>query len=134
MLKAQFENFTKKNHQAIVKKVGEACNKHKVVMKDLVMELDFVPNKKGVVPASQTPPIFNVVLAKRYINKSRPKEKDWFFNHQHPEILPAMKKGAVQVVRGTPREAGDLLCLLHFYGGLADRIFSQANAMSLSAQ
>lgn len=96
------------------------------------MELDFVENKKGVVPAMQTPPIFNIIPAKRYLNKSRPKEKDWFFNHQHPEILPAMKKGALQVVKDTPRGDGDLVCLLHFYGGLADRMFSQSNAIAKS--
>ena len=128
MLDAFFENFTKKHHHAIVDKVTEACKKHKVVMKDLVMELDFVANKKGMVPAWQTPPLFQIVPAKRYTDKSsksRTKDKDWFFNHQHPEIQNSMKKGAVQVVKDTPREPGDLLCLLHFYGGLADRIFSQ---------
>mmetsp|Transcript_17602 Transcript_17602/g.43307 ORF Transcript_17602/g.43307 Transcript_17602/m.43307 type:complete len:847 (+) Transcript_17602:218-2758(+) len=84
--------FTNTNYVAVMVKIIEFCDRTGSEMEDLVLELDFMPNKHGVIPALQDPPVFKIATSESYVDGSRPEEADWFLNDAHCKVDESEKK------------------------------------------
>jgi len=92
IMSKKYRLFTKINYVAVMVKIIEFCDRTGSEMEDLVLELDFMPNKHGVIPALQDPPVFKIATSESYVDGSRPEEADWFLNDAHCKVDESEKK------------------------------------------
>ena len=97
-LKGLFKNFLQIHYTRLMAQIVRVCNSHDLKICDVVCELDWMPNKYGLIPAMQDPPAFKIVPYWSYINGSRLGEVDWFSNHWTPNSQNELKKTAMKLM------------------------------------
>eukprot|EP00526_Cylindrotheca_closterium_P007374 CAMPEP_0113653144 /NCGR_PEP_ID=MMETSP0017_2-20120614/28409_1 /TAXON_ID=2856 /ORGANISM="Cylindrotheca closterium" /LENGTH=681 /DNA_ID=CAMNT_0000566091 /DNA_START=53 /DNA_END=2095 /DNA_ORIENTATION=- /assembly_acc=CAM_ASM_000147 len=91
--------FTKYNYVVVMVKIIEFCDRTGSEMEDLVLELDFMPNKHGVIPALQDPPVVKIATSESYVAGSRSEEADWFLNDEHCNVDESEKKKLIALAK-----------------------------------
>ena len=112
-------NFAQKNYVDIMYKLVEACDETGLVKNDMLLMLDFTPNKFGKAPALQDPPEFTIAPVKGFTEGSRPYEPDWFYKHEDRQIYEHHIKGVLAAIKDqhSRMTSTHLLCLVRYSGG-----------------
>ena len=79
-------------------KLVEATQQTGLDKKDLIVELDMMPDANGLAPALMEKPQFKILGTKGYYEGSRPNEPDWFFKNEGDKKLYEDNIGGVVTV------------------------------------
>ena len=117
---SMLQNFAEKYYTEIMERLVEVCDETGLEKTELLLELDFKPNKHtGVAPALQDPPNlpeFKISEARKYFEGSRENEPDWFSKSQDEDtyqqnILPIVSGLKDQYANLSEKQ---LLCLIRY--------------------
>ncbi|CAJ1957534.1 unnamed protein product [Cylindrotheca closterium] len=89
------ENWMIKNYSKVMVQMIVECQKTGLKMKDMVLELDFMENKDGIIPAVEDPAIFKIAPIRTYIEGSRPDELDWYGKKENQETYEQRMKSTI---------------------------------------
>lgn len=111
-------NFAKRNYVDILEDLVEVCDETGLSKSELMLELDFTPNAKGICPALEDPPDFEIKESRGYFEGSRPNLPDWFLQNEDGEknidtVVAAIKDHFGRVTKD------HLLCLARQPGGVS---------------
>lgn len=67
-MRSRLSNFMKDAGLGLWFSIIEACDETGLGMQDIIVQLDFVPNEDGIVPALQKPPIYTVTSLRKESN------------------------------------------------------------------
>ena len=106
------------HYASIMAKVIEFCDSSGLTKSEVLLELDFVPDDRGIAPALRDPPAFIIKESRGYFEGSRPNEPDWFYKKEWGEackIPPATVALKDQYGRMT---GNHLLCFVRHPGSV----------------
>ena len=86
----------------------------------MVLELEFVPNKDGVIPAMQVPPIFKMFCIQDYLDGSRINGTDWLSAYAREN--PLGYHGSMANFRGQDPGPNGIWILVRHGGSVASVI------------
>mmetsp|Transcript_36021 Transcript_36021/g.87040 ORF Transcript_36021/g.87040 Transcript_36021/m.87040 type:complete len:130 (-) Transcript_36021:642-1031(-) len=111
------------NFELVMVKLVQVCDKTGVGINHMVVELDFVKDHDGTVPAMRDPPSFKVAPIWGYVEGDRPDEPVWFAENRkrNPESYKRALAG-MEVFRSTFASEG-IWYLVH-HGGTV--VFSRS--------
>jgi len=103
-------NFAKRYYVDIMVELVDVCDENNLKKEDLLLELDFTPNKRGRAPALKDPPEFKIARSRGYFEGSRPNEPDWFYKKEDRNTY---KKNIKKIILGL-KDHFDRLTPSHF--------------------
>ena len=92
-------SFAKKHFVDIMVELVSVCGSTGLKKGELLLELDFVPDKNGRIPALQNPPDFKIKESRGYFEGARPNEPDWFYKKQDAEVYQRNIKPIVAAIK-----------------------------------
>lgn len=110
--------FLNQNFESLYEEIEETCVSSGLEASDLAVEIDFMPNEDGIIPALHDPPTFKVVHIQDYISEEEiPEWFPWFLD---PDEMTSLKK-----MFETGRKSAWAVLLIH-HGG---RIYLEGDIM-----
>ena len=113
--------FVQRNYHHIMVKMVKVCDQTGLAKKDMLVELNFKANERGIVPAMQAKPEFNIAPIKDYIEGSRPAEPDWFYKNHDRRMYENNINGYLATIKENVNKArpSHLLCFMNYEGGFS---------------
>ncbi|CAJ1908903.1 unnamed protein product [Cylindrotheca closterium] len=102
----------------MVIKMIEVCDRTGMGVGDMIVELDFMPNGEGIIPTMQSPPVFKIAPARKYIEGSPPPEEPDFFLDKHNSHGRTNMEVVLDVIKNacSENDSGAAIFLFN-YGG-----------------
>eukprot|EP00526_Cylindrotheca_closterium_P013347 CAMPEP_0113623356 /NCGR_PEP_ID=MMETSP0017_2-20120614/12010_1 /TAXON_ID=2856 /ORGANISM="Cylindrotheca closterium" /LENGTH=523 /DNA_ID=CAMNT_0000533293 /DNA_START=2958 /DNA_END=4526 /DNA_ORIENTATION=- /assembly_acc=CAM_ASM_000147 len=73
---SSIQSFISEHHLDVGRKMAVVCKKTGLEIKDMIIELNFMPNQNGIIPAMQRPPIYRIAPRRDYVNGTV--EPEWW--------------------------------------------------------
>mmetsp|Transcript_6012 Transcript_6012/g.14237 ORF Transcript_6012/g.14237 Transcript_6012/m.14237 type:complete len:527 (-) Transcript_6012:127-1707(-) len=98
--------FMRKNFELVALKMAIACKTTGLGVSDMIVELNFMMDRNGIIPAMEEQPIFKIAPIRDYIEGGRPGKPDW------ETMNEKMYRGFASVLedRSMPENCWKFLC------------------------